>query len=534
MRLSSLFASSLAFVAACAGPESTGTDATGQSDVDVVGPRPDVAPGTSPQFQGARVVSAYPARKQDGRWTRVCGEGQADGLITNVVYLSSARRSEGDALDLDVSIRPGDDIADGVVEGGLARDGKLSDIANVDLQVECVAPASQAACSGSATATLESSAYVANTPSRTTAHNILLLIDQSGSVSGLVQDDTWKEQRIPNPLPENFGQAASDQTSLRGATAQRLIRSLNASDQFGLIAFNEAIDRKVPCDDASGEFDEDLATCFGTGRDTWISGVNQLQSSTEGRSNLWRAVESAYGFLRSRNDTTRSNHIIVISDGPDTCAGENATSCESKCVTGDQAALLTRIEADANTPNAAPIHVHFIQFESVGYRGRDPRQVEAACTSGGHYQFIDSEALSASDFAGALENAVTNVRNALQGHWALAANLPAFAAAAPGDVYGIAGQLVLRASSNLVITDTSFGFGHATAPFVGWDSRLTVRKTCSGASDCGADGEGSCTVRCSPETLTCTYTTRPDLGACDGGFCCGGECRVAGACERCN
>ena len=104
-------------------------------------------------------------------------------------------------------------------------------------------------------------------------------------------------------------------------------------------------------------------------------------------------------------------------------------------------------------------------------------------------------------------------------------------------LYALAGQLMVRATSGLVATDRPFTFGAETrSPVSGatWDQRLTVRNACSGPSDCAAEGQGGCGIRCSAETLTCTNVEIPDLAACDGGFCCGGECRASGTCEFCS
>ncbi len=533
MRWPAILASSATLWSACPGPN----DAT-TVDADASDTRPDVdLNAESLRFTGARIVSAYPARKQDnGAWSRVCGPGDVDGLITNVAYLSSLRG--GPDNDQDRSIRPGDVVAYTVVDGGLEGDAELSNPISVELHLDCIGPASQTECSASTSdAILEASAYVANTPSREMGHNVLLLIDQSGSMSGLVEDGTWKEQRIPAQLPAEFGAMASDPRAVRATTAVRLSVMMNANDQVGVVAFNEVVGHAVLCDEATGDFEADLATCLGAELDRWRAKLDVLASAAEGRSNLWYAVESAYTFLRQRNDTQRSNHIIVVTDGPDTCAGDNATSCASKCVTADHAALMARIAADADTPGAPKIHVHFIQFESAGYLGRDPRQVEAACVSGGHYQFIDSESIGPGVLEHALDFALESLGQTFQGHWALAASVPSYAAAPPGQVLGIAGALVMRERSNLVALDTAYVFGPATnngGSDPEWDQRLTVRKTCNGNADCGANDPSGCAAGCSTETLTCTSVMRPDLASCDGGFCCGGECRVAGVCERCD
>lgn len=518
---------------------------------------------STPKFQQAQIISAYPARKQgDGTWERVCGVGQSDGLITNVAYLSSQRRSGSSSSgDGDVSIRPNDVIDTRVVDGGLPDDINLSSTGNIGLQLDCINSASVQGndCTGGTipAATLDAIQYVANTPSRNRGHNVMLLVDQSGSVGGLVQDVSFKEQRIPNPLPQNFGEVASDRTGLRLAAARRLLQILNEDDRFGALAFGEEISLSVPCSDAINDIQQDLETCFGArNRDIWAAGIDELQAKTGGRSNLWSAVKTAYDYLRELRDTQRSNHIIVLTDGPDTCAGEDRLTCATPCTTADYPGFVDQLETDFNDPNAPKIHVHFVQFESQGYPGRDARQVEVSCITGGHYQYLNSNTFSrvqTAAFQEALDTAVANVRYALMGHWELAASVPAYASNAgggagvpPGDLYGLQGALTIRASSNMVTADKPFPFGYGQgqgAPnATTWDRRPTVRKPCGGFQDCGAaSGPGACSVVCSPETMTCAggaaAVQLPDLAACEdggtGGFCCGGTCMTSGTCAAC-
>ncbi len=210
---------------------------------------------STPKFQQVQVISAYPAKKQpDDSWSRVCGQGAADGIITNVAYLSSQRRSSGSTgapSDSDVSIRPNDVIDTRVVDGGLPDDINLSSTGNLGLQFDCINPASTSGndCTNGTTPAAELAAirYAANTPARGRGHNVMLLVDQSGSVGGLVRDVSFKEERIPNPLPQNFGEVASDRTGLRLAAARRLLGILNTEDRFGALAFGEGINLSVPC-----------------------------------------------------------------------------------------------------------------------------------------------------------------------------------------------------------------------------------------------------------------------------------------------
>lgn len=516
---------------------------------------------STPKFSQVQFLSAYPARKNGDKWERVCGTGQADGFLTNVEYLSTQRRTgaSGVPSDQDISIRPQDVIETRVVDGGLPDDINLSSPGNVQLTFDCINQASTPGnnCTGAnaPAATVDDIEYIANTSARGRGNNVLLLIDQSGSIGGLVRDGIFKEERTPDPLPTNFGNVASDKTALRIAATRRLMGILNSEDRFGALAFGEGIDLQVPCSEAIQDVDADLQTCFGARNlGIWSDGLNKLQSSTNGRSNLWKAVEKGYDFLRARHDTQRSNHIVVLTDGPDTCAGENRLTCTSPCTTGNYDELISKIQADQNDQNAPDIHIHFVQFESIGYPGRDARQVEVSCESGGHYQYINSNTFTTATtaaFQDALNTAVSNVRFAFMGHWQIATSVPSYSTAgagvAPGALYALQGTLTVKGSSHLFATDRNFQFGYglgmAATNATTWDRRPTLRKPCGSFNDCGsASGGGACDVVCSTETLTCangaTPVRLPDLAACNdgtpGSFCCGGECQTSGECAICN
>lgn len=524
---------------------------------------------TSAQFSQLQIVGSYPGRKQaNGSWERMCGTGAADGLITNVVFQSTQRRDQSSSnADLDLSIRPLDVIQTRVVDGSSADDINLSNPGNMRLDLGCINPASSTgSCTGAvASATLDRVTYEANTPDRSASHNVMVLIDQSGSITGLVQDETYKEARDVPQLPPNFLEVASDRNNLRLSVAKRLLRTLNADDRPGVLAFGEQNGLSVPCSLSVQDVQTDLNACFGArNRDIWFDankGIDGLAGKTGGRSNLWLGVKTAYDFLRGKNDRQRSNHIIVLTDGPDTCAGESRASCQTPCTSADFAALSDQIEADHADPNAPKIHVHFVQFESLGYPGRDARQVELSCVSGGHYQFINSNQfprVQTQTFQDALDRAVTNVRYALMGHWALASSVPIYASNAgggagvpAGNLYGLEGQLVIKREANLTSSglELTFPFGYGISPNQGesipnWDRRPTVRKPCGGFADCGAGGApGACEIVCSAETLVCangaTPAQMPNLALCSpsqgvSGFCCSGTCQTAGQCAACS
>ncbi|MCC6620645.1 MAG: VWA domain-containing protein [Deltaproteobacteria bacterium] len=561
--------------AGCAAPSSAEGDAAfAAPDADATSADVGDASigGARIAFVHAVVVSAYPAVKAgDGAWVRVCAADArlATGIITNVVLASTQRRPDGAGpRDDDLSIRPGDVVEARTVGGDLPVDIDLETAGHLGLELDCIDPQPQpnpsaGGCQGAVpSAQLDGVDYVAHTPSRAEAHDVILLIDQSGSIGGIVApDEGYREDEDGRfDLPNNFGDLASDRFSLRLAAARAFTDSLNEADRLGVIAFGERLANgaglKVPCADAAGlDVQAGLAACFGPDREPWhaTSGIDSLRGDALGRSNLWRAVQAAYDFLAARPASAASNHIVVLTDGPDTCVdGESLTRCASRCSTVTHDHVLERIQADQVDPDARRIQIHFVQFESLGYDGRDPRQVEAACLSGGHYQYINSNDYPRDQLAAlqeSLDQALRNVRFALMGHWALAAAVPAYAQGAPapagsppGALYGLSGALVVRASSHLVSADREFPFGvgqgagATSAP--AWDRRPTVLKPCGSASDCGGTDGPACSVVCSRETHVCPAgavgITLPDTAACDAGSCCDGQCVTTGsACQAC-
>lgn len=529
-------------------------------------------------FQRAMIVGAHPAmKKSDGTWVRQCGPGVVDGLITDVALISTQRRTASDATgeeDRDLSIRPGDVIDTRVVEGGLPDDINLTNEGKLGFSLDCFEPqparavGSECASRGGTvpSATLDEVRYV-DYGQRRAGHNVLVLIDMSGSMSGIVDTANGNIEGRPGDfIPSGtFGDYASDSQNHRLAATRRLLRALNTEDRVGVIAFGEKGGIYVPCTEAQGDLQGDLGLCFGKrNTDIWLGtgGIDQLIGIAEGRSNLWQAVDTAYSYLRGLDDRNRTNHVIVLTDGPDTCSQtENRGACQSACSATDQAQVLNRIETDANDPNAPKVHVHFVQFESLGYPGRDPRQMEIACASGGQYQYLNSNQFpraQLSQFQEALETAVINVRYMLMGHWQLATSVPAYTSNAaaptgtlPGSLYAESGIFTVKASTNMVKTDKPYPFdvgqGELATSATSWDRRPTVRKPCTSEIDCGAapGAAGSCTIICSDETLTCpgnppaTGVTAPDTFACDlpggaSGFCCQGTCEAVGTvCATC-
>ena len=527
-------------------------------------------------FKEVQVISAYPARQVAGEWERVCGSEDAEGFLLNVAFLSFGRDenpTDPDATDRDRSVRPGDVVKALVVEGGNKEDINFTNTGNIVLDVDCIDPLPDADnlasptgynCQGSSGGTsIKSAEYLEYGAKRRDGHNVLVLVDESGSIKGLVNQGDFIEGGPGEiNLTGDFQQVASDYNQVRRSTITRMMSILNAEDRVGVIAFGEGVsgDRiKVPCTAAQGSYAADLEECFGTNRDIWD--LSSLQTQ-QGRSNLWEAVGIAWDFLEDEDDDKRTNHIVVVTDGPDTCErSSNLADCQLPCsVASGFPEVLARIDAMEADVNALPIHIHFVQFESKGYRGRDARQWEVACKTGGHYQFInnvDMSTLSPASFEESLNAAVDNVRFSLMGWWQFATESVGYESnSAPpngtltGSLYGIDGILRVTQETNLVSQDLNheFGIGKGSqaSQATTWDRRPTLRKTCSGAIDCSgasAASQTDCHAICSAETMVCVngaagadlptaIECTTDVGG--DGLCCDGACIAEGTvCALC-
>jgi len=519
-------------------------------------------------------------------------------MLLNVIHVSTNRERSDER---DKSIHPLD-VIDGpdsgndarVVDGSAEDDMKLGVAANYDISLDCLDPLpggydeDLVACSGaSGSVGVEGVHHETFQSRRRNGHDIIILVDQSGSTMGLVDKDSLKESDNP-AISGTFGDLASDAAGYRIAAVKQFIGQLNAEDRIGVVTFGDNGTLTSPCFGASEGWPADLENCFGINRDFWmpphtagsLAGLDSLIGEAKGRANLWEAVHESYRFLnnrfddptfvnRARNENATApptKHIVVITDGPDTCArGEAQNDCESVCSTvgfEDMMALLDETQLKAETDaSVVPIQIHFVQFESRGYQGRDARQMEAACVSGGHYQYVNSNLFPFANtqaFISSLEVAMLNVRLSLMGYWGIALDIPYLAEDAggmlgspPGQLYGASGVIQLESTANVLAQDKPFPFGvgqgeGAPAATV-WDRRPTVRKPCNAASQCGADGTaGDCTIYCSTETMICpkgnTGTQANDgitqcsvSGTGETGWCCEGACLPAGTeCTACS
>ena len=163
-----------------------------------------------------------------------------------------------------------------------------------------------------------------------------------------------------------------------------------------------------------------------------------------GRSNLWQALDLSFKYMKLQGEVAR--HIVVVTDGTDTCTAESTDF--QHCFTNDGAgegptaqspcasavsfnALRTEVEAyiAERRANQLPndLHISFVHFQSPGYPEHDARMQQLACLTGGNYTFVNSNRLSA-ERAEAMTNAMTRLRYSLSGHWGLVTGISEYTA----------------------------------------------------------------------------------------------------------
>ena len=508
-------------------------------------------------FKDTRILGAWPARDSGGKLVRSCGAGAVDGFIFNMAF-TSTQRTDGDP---DNSIHPGDVIAKVTVDGDRPNDIKLTGTTNVSFQFDCLDPLPDpnggTTCDGvQPSAAPEAITYcpsgLANcdssvgTPSsnRGAARNVLFVVDLSGSTSGFV--DVGDNLEYPNDgsgtLPGQLQSLASDFSGYRFAQLKTFIEGLRAEDRFGVVAFREGLQGggiATPCEKLGSDGSDTLAglpwkdkltECFGGDKQNWLSGINAITGEKSwGRSNLWQVVDEAYDFVASA-PAASSNHIVVITDGPDTCGyNTSATDCKFSCAAEvDASDVVEKVKNDQAANPPKHVQIHFVQFDSLGYPGVDPAQMEVACESGGHYQFINRTQLpnaNPAQFQAALGNAMESIRFALTGHWAVPIQMSALSSGqtALGTVYSLKGALTVETSTKMVSTpDVTFFAGGENGSV---DERPKLRKPCGAAADCGFSGsEEECREYCATDTRLCLGGSvglpKKNKTPCSTGTCC--------------
>lgn len=363
--------------------------------------------------------------------------------------------------------------------------------------------------------------FTPRTASRTTPASVALLIDHSGSMVGKVDPDRYfevKELGGSQPINER-----TDQRGDRFKTAgDYLIANLNSVDRLIGWYFNET-GLRLLCgsaniaDPANEPTPLEEVSCFTTDHSkyydslTGLGGISEVDNSTtRGRTPLWKAVQHAWDFL-TVNSPNDPKHIVVLTDSPDTCSVNGDFWIQDEPCLGaggdvDYASFKSRVESTALEQR---IPISIIQVQSRGYGSPDPAQMEISCLTGGTFQWVNNMdfAQQGTKLNQALRNAYENVRDTIGGVWHLDAELPVLVEAgaiSPGKVAALDGSVQL-AGTNLLPKTASVTFVEATIPDQ-QDTRLLVRTTCQADSDCGV-GDGTCEAGCLLDGSGCVTTS---------------------------
>lgn len=470
----------------------------------------------------------------------VCDPGAsgADGLLLNVVMKGigeSVGVSASESQDGDKSIRPGDTILQNpIYEADINPENFKFNLSCIEQILpdskQCITSGD---CDGGTSCPDRIKGYCTNsgvpycisqvmndnakiakisyqevTPDRGEPIGVVILVDMSGSNSGLVHfnspyyEDTMSDSLASIPEGSSYAQNGSDPGATRIGAVKELINSLNSSDKVMVISFNEnKVD--VVCkhpDIANPTTEEKLDACFSSNKDLVLgaeggfSALDDIRNDSQGRTPLWSAVEMAYNFLKDhpKGKSVDYKHILVISDGPDTCSeSADLNRCRKSCVAYQTLFedVLTLVKTDAYEDR---IPVHFVQFGAKGYPDRDARQMQIACETGGRYMFVNSLDFSAAKMEQTLSETLMNVRYTFGGFWRFAFKLPGV-----GNNNDLAKGWGFAVEGTGKISEAKLKEGESNFDFkVGNDNidkRAAFKKECTADADCPAkETAGTC------------------------------------------
>jgi len=408
---------------------------------------------------------------------------------------------------------------------------------------------------------------------------VAVLIDQSGSMKGYIDRITKAEVKDDTkPVDiKNIEQYMSDKYNVRLSAVREFFQNLNDTEAGLVFKVNELEQTpKAVCANPDNLSEENLrADCFGTSRKRIFDPYGgegqaafdllQQGSNVKGRMPLWVSMLDLYNFMKKV--PTEVRHIVVIDDGPDTCApnspdrrteilvvkeGKGASvMSQAVCSDTDYAAfrdaVLADLEARKNGDTSIPaVHISFVQFQAQGYREVDPRQQEIACLTGGQYVFVNTQDLSteAPDaMEAALKEALLKVRYTMAGSWKVGIPVPALSdpRVPKGAELAMEGYFTLLAGkSPLVREDMSVPLKVFEKSDVGGvnnlDHRLVIRIPCEADGDCSwyPARVASCnwyepeymscrTAVCDKDVKVCRFDLAEDGTSCDDKLSCTGK-----------
>lgn len=552
------------------------------------------------QFKTMEFVSVFPAyRDGQGNYERQCSPADGRGLQPNALVFSmnmvgTEKNVTGDPSekDNDTSIRPGDLVKKGATDRAAVREGDTITSRHFLVDIDCLESypdadlATEAACQGIAGPQdvepnqmtyrrLFQDVYRPS-PKDRDAMAVAIMLDQSGSMKGFVDSESLLEVIGGNSGPwdpVNWKEAGTDPDSIRFTAVRSFFNLLNGNDRAAIFEFSEPTGQgaKVVCDLLKdGAEEQRRQECFGSNHklSTNSAAFNALQGSPKGRTPLWSAVADVYGFMRDKGRAD-VRHIIVITDGPDTCHPSspdfrdqirwfrngayqplNQPSCADTGFDDFMAVLM----ADLKEPSGAfkpmeelPVHISFIQLQATGYRERDARQQEVACLTGGHYIFINAQDLVktgtiAKSLQTAIGAAMQKLRGALAGTWTVAIDLPDLAnnrlpmganIAVQGAIKLLDGPVTPEAQTALRVGYIDTSSSANSIPTL--DLRGAFRVPCQAGDSCDwypLEVPGCENRACRAADQVCAKSWKPENTSCGTDeSCCWGECQELSECE---
>ncbi|MBM4354378.1 MAG: hypothetical protein FJ109_11380 [Deltaproteobacteria bacterium] len=495
-----------------------------------------------------------------GNLTRSTGEAVAfepacrlngevpDRLSFNVLFQGTQRKDDGS--DRDLSIRPGDRLAGRILDEALVTPDLFK------LQFSCIEPLPEEdlyACEGTVdpASQLESVGFYSYGKPEVDNEGPLalaILVDMSGSMKGLADPEPpYAEASFTDLAPKlsgvDFAMNATDPGYARLAAVEALVRNMDDDDAVIMLSFNEnKVDVVCELPDApDAALDVKLEDCLSTNRNLILgnagrafSALDWIKGEEKGRTPLWHAVDLAYRYMQG-DSTVRGNgngeaiappkaltgaayrHIVVVDDGPDTCApSSDLNQCSAPCIEYNTSFETLRDHIESQQPEER-IPVHFLQMQAKGYPDRDPRQQEIACLTGGQYAFVNTWDISKALLRDVLAETLLRIRYTFRGYWRFVVATPVLAqpgAAKPGYEHVLAGWGWVHPGPDEVLVSNEDGFDFEPgSPDAGGDGpfsdgRIAFRIDCDPLKDaCPTDETpGACAQTkwwCDEQTLTC-------------------------------
>ena len=453
----------------------------------------------------------------------------ADALALNVLFLGSEKKG---SPDKDMSIQPGDIITrkeEGKILQKFVTDSSVK-ISMFELVFDCVDRLSDSTTGDCSAGIQGDRPSLASVEFNSYGHHsvegdvgVLFLLDMSGSMQGFVnpsppyqfKEDTYSKVNEKLPAGFNFHTNGTDPLGARFQALESVIRAnLNPEDKMAVVAFAENM-YKVVCELEFDDPNEALEECYGVNHSLVVgeqdpvsdagvasSKLIKLQGQERGRTPLWYALDRAYEFMRAQDETFR--HVVVITDGPDTCSDSaHLNQCSGEC--GQNKLEFEKFrESILKTPDGNPVFwkdrlpIHFVQLGAKGYVERDPRQQEIACLTGGQFVFINAHQIPSANLQDVIVTTLRNLMYTVRGFWQF--NIPYESVStstkpSTGWLYGIegSGKVMPGTTKLLVGAEQVFTYAFGEWGVSTFDGRVSIRKPCDpDSNECEATGAVGC------------------------------------------